>query len=78
MQTSTPTALRYVVCVRNDDVPASLEIRKIYASVNDPAEDRAGMLRIVDESGEDYLYPADWFVPIDLNQELLSALSLAS
>lgn len=73
MQVSNPTAVSYVVCIRNDGVPASLEIHKIYAAIPGPGEDRSGMLRVIDESGEDYLYPAGWFVPIDLSREFPSA-----
>ncbi len=68
----------YVVCIRNDGVPASLEVRKIYETVNDPDAGDSGMVRVIDESGEDYLYPKDWFVAMDPNGELLPALQLAS
>ncbi|MCU1327078.1 MAG: hypothetical protein JWN34_2448 [Bryobacterales bacterium] len=73
---NTPT--QHVVCVRNEGVAASLELRKIYDRVPDDDAERSGMLRVIDESGEDYLYPADWFVPIRLSSELESALRLAS
>ncbi len=52
------------VCVKNDDYPASLELRKIYQLRSDLAAIKLGMLRVVDESGEDYLYPEDHFVAI--------------
>jgi hypothetical protein len=60
----------YFVCIRNDGVPASLEVRKIYAALPDSDAGKVSMLRIVDESGEDYLFPSDWFVPIELDREL--------
>jgi len=69
---------KYVVCVRNDGMEASLETRKIYEVVPDPDLKESGMLRVVDESGEDYVFPADWFVPITLNIGVRSALRLAS
>ncbi|HXJ43058.1 MAG TPA: hypothetical protein VNH18_27505 [Bryobacteraceae bacterium] len=72
------TPNQHVVCVRNEDVPVSLEMRKIYALVPDPEAEQSGMIRVIDESGEDYLYPSDWFVPITLSIELQSALRLAS
>jgi hypothetical protein len=69
-----PIHPKYVVCVRNDDVPASLELRKIYPVLPDPKSEESGMLRLVDESGEDYLYPRNWFVPIDATNEPRCAL----
>jgi hypothetical protein len=68
----------YVVCIRNDGVPAALELRKIYQAMPDFGPEEIGMVRVMDESGEDYLYPADWFIPIELTNELQSALRLAS
>lgn len=68
----------YLVCIRNDGVPASLEVRKIYQSLHDPDANRSNMVRVIDESGEDYLYPKDWFVTVEPSVELLSALQVAS
>ena len=56
----------FVVCIRNDGYPASLETRKIYRVLPDPEAAKHSQRRIVDESGDDYLYPEDYFVPIDL------------
>jgi hypothetical protein len=50
--------------VRNKGYEVSLERNKIYALVPDAEAERDGDVRVVDESGEDYLYSADWFVPI--------------
>jgi hypothetical protein len=61
-----PSGSEYVVCVKNDDYPASLEPRKIYRAMRDSAASKLGMLRVVDESGEDYLYPEDHFIAIKL------------
>ena len=72
-----PIASNFVICIRNDDHPASLETRKIYATLRDPDAEESGTIRVVDESGEDYLYPAEWFVPIDLSIELQTALKIA-
>ena len=52
---------RFVVCIRNEGYEASLERNRIYLVLPDPAAQKDGDIRIVDESGEDYLYPADWF-----------------
>ena len=57
---------RYVICVRNDGYGSSLEIRKVYRLVSDHAAEERLLLRVVDESGEDYLFPADFFVPIEV------------
>jgi hypothetical protein len=67
----------FVICVDNTDYEASLERRKVYESVPSANDERQGLLRVVDESGEDYLFPIDRFVPIDLprkvEQELLKS-----
>lgn len=68
----------YAVCIKNDDYPASLELRKIYRVVLDRVATRLKMLRIIDESGEDYLYPANYFVAIKLPRAVERAVSLAS
>ncbi|MGH9642835.1 MAG: hypothetical protein ACRD3Q_10435 [Terriglobales bacterium] len=56
----------FVICVRNDDHPASLELRKLYELIPDPKASKLHLVRIIDESGEDYLYPQDYFVPVKL------------
>ncbi len=68
----------YVICVRNGDYPASLELRKIYRHIPDRVATRLKMVRMVDESGEDYLYPANYFVAIKLPRAVERAVSLAS
>jgi hypothetical protein len=55
-----------VICIDNTGYEASLERRKIYESVADPGASRRGLVRIVDESGEDYLYPESMFVEVAL------------
>lgn len=56
----------FVLCVDSGGYPASLEPRKIYQALKDPTAESRGMLRVVDESGEDYLYPSELFVPIEV------------
>jgi len=68
---------RYVICIRNDNCE-DLAVRKVYAVVPDPKSEAAGLVRIVDESGEDYLYPTDHFLPIDLPQPIERALASAA
>lgn len=57
---------RFAICVKNEDHPASLEVRKIYELVSDARAAQRRLVRVIDESGEDYLYPADYFIPIEL------------
>lgn len=56
--------VRFVLCIRNDDYPASLEPRKVYETLPDAKAERHGMIRVVDESGEDYLYPKSYFLEL--------------
>lgn len=58
--------LRFVVCINNENYPASLELNKIYQVVTDNEIEADGDLRVIDESGEDYIYPAEWFVAVKL------------
>jgi hypothetical protein len=53
---------RFVVCVRNEGYPAALELRKVYRVLVDEPAAKRYQVRVVDESGEDYLYPQEWFV----------------
>jgi hypothetical protein len=57
---------RFAVCIRNEEYEASLELRKIYEVLEDSVAAGHQMIRVVDEEGEDYLYPAAWFVSIEL------------
>ena len=69
---------RFVVCVRNTGYPASLELRKIYQALPDDDAAAHGLVRVVDESGEDYLYPAKFFRTVDLPQEVALAVRRAA
>jgi hypothetical protein len=66
-----------VVCVKNDGYPASLEPRKIYRFNPDDEAGSVDFLRVVDESGEDYLYPEGYILFVDLPQPVIEKLSLA-
>ncbi len=70
--------MQFAVCVNNEGYPASLEVRKIYQAIPDARAAEHQLVRVIDESGEDYLYPADFFMPIDLPQAVVEALSLAA
>ncbi len=69
---------RYVLCVGNKGYPASLEVRKIYQRLPDPDAARRGLARVVDESGEDYLYPESYFLSIELPKTVSQLFPLAS
>jgi hypothetical protein len=75
MKTRKPSHSQFVICVDNSEYPVSLELHKLYRIL--PDEDAAldGDIRIIDESGEDYLYPAEYFVVIKLPRQ--SAQTLA-
>ncbi len=71
--TPQETESRFVLCIRNEDCD-DLEPRKIYQVLPDQSAAADGYIRVIDESGEDYLYPQDYFVPIDLPQAAQKAL----
>ena len=66
---------RFVMCIDNAGYRASLEARKVYRTVKDPASEARGLLRIVDESGDDYLYPAQRFIAIELPRAAVGAFA---
>ena len=65
---------KFVVCIDNSGYPVSLELYKIYRTIPDADAESSGDVRIVDESGEDYLYPKSCFVPIEVPQKLKEAI----
>ncbi len=65
----------YVVCIKNKGYVASLELKKIYKVINDPDAEEHNQLRVIDESGEDYLYPDDFFVPIKVPKAVENTFS---
>ncbi len=68
----------FVVCVDNTEYPASLERRKLYQVVPDAQAEQHSLVRVVDESGEDYLYPAAYFLAVELPQQVQQALEIAA
>ena len=66
--------LQAVVCIDNDGYPASLELHKIYRILPDAVAAARGDLRVVDESGEDYLFPASAFAPIKVPDSVWTSL----
>lgn len=69
--------MEFAVCIDNRDYPASLEIRKLYQILPDPVAHQRQFLRVIDESGEDYLYPDRCFAAIELPEAVKQALALA-
>ena len=67
-------AIKFVVCIKNTGYPASLELHKIYRALRDDEAAAGGDLRIIDECGEDYLYPMDWFAAISLPSRVRTSL----
>lgn len=76
MGTHRKQAIRFAVCITDSE--PDLERRKLYRVMPDETAEKAGHLRIIDESGEDYLYPASYFVPVEVSKEAEQALLLAS
>jgi len=67
-----------VICVENEDYPASLEKRKIYEAILDPDAAMINQLRVIDESGEDYLYPEEYFISVRLPKNVEEAVIKAA
>ena len=65
---------QFAICVKNEGYPASLQLWKVYRVLPDEKGKRHNMVRVIDESGEDYLFSANYFVPVELPQSAESAL----
>lgn len=68
-------SVRFVVCLDNAGYDASLDVRKLYRVIADDKSEKLGLLRVVDESGEDYLYPKKLFAAIDVSPALRRRLT---
>ena len=66
----------FVLCIKNDGYQVDLDVGTVYPAVHDEQAARSGRLRVVDESGEDYLYPSDYFTPVALSSFTKKVLSL--
>ncbi|HLX61152.1 MAG TPA: hypothetical protein VKX17_07705 [Planctomycetota bacterium] len=78
MKKQPKAALKFAVCIRNEGYLASLEMHKIYRVLQDRDAMQDGDIRVIDESGEDYLYPADWFVYVELPAKVEQSLLRAA
>ena len=70
----TTTESRFVLCVRNEEC-GDLELRKVYEALPDKQAERDGYIRVLDESGEDYLYPESYFVFVKLSRKAQQAIA---
>ena len=69
---------QFAVCINNSEYPASLELHKIYRLLPDEDAEKDGDVRVIDESGEDYLFRADYFITIELLREVQRGLGQPS
>ena len=69
---------QYVVCLTNRGYTASLVVRRLYRMIDDPTASKRGLIRVIDESGEDYLYPKRLFAPVDLPSSVARRLAATS
>jgi hypothetical protein len=74
MERSANSTPQFAVCISNSEYPSSLELHKIYRVMPDEDAEQDGDLRIIDESREDYLYPADYFMTLELPSEVQRVL----
>ena len=72
------TLARFLICVDNKGYAVSLEKRKIYLALPDADALKHGQVRVIDESGEDYLYPKSIFLPITVPQSVRKAILQAA
>ena len=68
---------KFAICIDNSHYPASLELHKVYRVMPDNDAERDGDLRVIDESGEDYIYPADYFLLVDLPRDVVATLDVS-
>ena len=70
---------RFVICIHNGEYAGTLDVRKVYEVLDDLIAAKRNYIRVIDESGEDYLYPSSWFVPVAVPEsveQLLHELAL--
>lgn len=74
MISTTHPNRRLVICICNEGYDVSLERRKLYEAIEDPEATDTGQIRVIDESGEDYLFPKEYFVAVDLPATTVQAV----
>jgi hypothetical protein len=78
MGTEDEPERQYAVCISNVGYEASLEVNKLYAVIPDERAAADGLVRVIDEDGEDYLYPEAWFVAVEVPKAVQDSVSKAS
>ena len=78
MRSKRKPTRRYAVCIKNRGNEASLERNKLYVVLLDRRAEADGLVRVIDEDGEDYLYPEDWFVAVEVPRAVEQSLLKAS
>ena len=71
------TEPRFAICINNSAYPDDLKVRTVYQVLPDESAARSNYIRVVDETGEDYLYPAEYFIFIDVPPDAAKALVTA-
>ena len=61
---------QFAICIQNGEYAGTLELRKVYEILQDPQAADRDYVRVIDESGEDYLYPRSWFVPVSVPESV--------
>ena len=75
MKTIKYLKARFAICVDNSEYPVALDLHKLYRVIPDEDAKKDGDLRIIDESGEDYLYPAEYFLLVDIPRGAAQSLN---
>ncbi len=68
----------FVLCIEHGEYEGELVVGKVYGTRRAERNDPVGDVRVIDESGDDYLYPAAWFVPVDVPAKARRILGIAS
>ncbi len=69
---------RFAICINNTDYPDDLQVRTVYQVLPDESAARSDYIRVIDETGEDYLYPATYFVLVEVSSDAAKTLMLAA
>jgi hypothetical protein len=78
MKVPSKKGVRWVICIRSVDYETVLEVYKLYRAIPDIKGASHRLVRVIDESGEDYLYPKDYFLPVELSRPVKKTLLRAS
>ena len=60
----------FAICIQTGEYAGTLQLRKVYEVLEDPSAAERNYVRVIDESGEDYLYPDSWFVPVSVSESV--------